>query len=198
MPAYGSWQWEAVESDGACGRGSSSKHAAGSTRHHRQNIGGFKPATVKKRRSLRKVSWSFLFLLQHWLENLNDPKIVSRQAKFARFGCTRQGKSFVLTICFTQQDWTDWERKEEGEKGKPEQLSISLPLNVDLQNTITSRQVQCTSNVSAFGERRMPTSILWTQLMHLIRLLVCLGTKTLDWDAVCGRSSSNTDYEHRY
>jgi len=50
--------------------------------------------------------------------------------------------------------------KEEGEKGEPEQLSISLPLNVDLRNTATSRQVQCTSNVSVFGERRMPTSML--------------------------------------
>jgi hypothetical protein len=50
--------------------------------------------------------------------------------------------------------------KEEGEKGEPEQLSISLPLNVDMRNTATSRQVQCTSNVYAFGERRMPTSIL--------------------------------------
>mmetsp|Transcript_44383 Transcript_44383/g.65068 ORF Transcript_44383/g.65068 Transcript_44383/m.65068 type:complete len:88 (+) Transcript_44383:132-395(+) len=30
--------------------------------------------------------------------------------------------------------------KEEGEKGEPEQLSISLPLNVDMRNTATSRQ----------------------------------------------------------
>ena len=81
---------------------------------HHQNMWRVPPS----KRSLRKVSRSFLFLLQHWLEYLNDPKIMSRQAKFAQFWCTRQGKSFVLTICSTQQGETDGERERRRRKGK--------------------------------------------------------------------------------
>ena len=44
---------------------------------------------------------------------------------------------------------TDSEMSEEGDKCKPEQPSIPLPLNVVLRNATTIRQVECTSHEQA-------------------------------------------------